>query len=186
MNLPNKLTMLRILLIPVFIVCFYMPLAQNARYVLAMLVFSLAYITDIYDGQLARKRNIVTNFGKLMDPIADKLLSSAAFVMLVADGLMSPVAAVVIIGREFIISGFRLVAVGGGNVIAASWLGKIKTISQCVAVGALLLWPTLRLWPVLRLLPFRLDQLLLWVSVLFTIWSGVDYIVKNKGTIQFK
>lgn len=186
MNLPNKLTMLRILLIPVFIACFYVPIAQNARYILGAMVFAFAYITDICDGQLARKRNLVTSFGKLMDPIADKLLSSAAFIILVAEGLMHPIAAILIIGREFFISGFRMVAAGAGSVIAASWLGKIKTVSQCVAVGALLLWPTIRLWPVLRLLTFRLDLVLLWISVVFTLWSGVDYIVKNKGAIQYK
>lgn len=180
MNLPNKLTITRILLVPVFIACFYLPLALHTRYAVAAAIFVLAYMTDILDGQLARKRDIVTDFGKLMDPIADKLLSSSAFIMLVAEGLMHPVAAIIIISREFIISGFRLVAAGRGNVIAASWLGKVKTISQCVAVVLLLLWP------VLGSPAFQLDQLLLWVSVLFTIWSGMDYIIKNKGTIRWK
>lgn len=177
MNLPNKLTILRILLVPVFIACFYFstPYAQ----LIAAVVFSLAYVTDIMDGRIARKRNIITNFGKLMDPIADKLLTCSAFVMLVSFGLISPIAAIIVIAREFLISGFRLVAAGSGNVIAASWLGKMKTISQCVAIVLVLVWPAL------GLMNFRLDLIVLWISVLFTIWSGADYIVKNRASVNF-
>lgn len=176
MNLPNKLTTLRMLLIPVFIACFYLP--WRANYGIAAVVFVLAYITDILDGQLARKHNIVTDYGKLMDPIADKLLSSAAFIMLVAKGMMSPIAAIIIIGREFLISGFRLVAAGHGNVIAANWLGKVKTVTQCIAISMLLIWPYFPTG-----VP-RLDQIMLWISVFFTIWSGLDYLLKNKSTIR--
>ncbi len=171
MNLPNKLTLLRILLIPVFILCFYIPVPSSN--IIAAAIFLLAYLTDIFDGMLARKYNSITNFGKLMDPIADKLLSSSAFIMLVYQGMLSPIAVIIILAREFLISGFRLVSAGKGNIIAASWLGKTKTISQCVAVLLLLLWPEI------RFVKFPLDQVVLWVSVLFTILSGVDYIVKN-------
>lgn len=177
MNLPNKLTILRMLLVPVFIACFYFPV-WYANIVAAM-VFTLAYITDILDGRIARKYNLVTNFGKLMDPMADKLLTCSAFVMLVAAGMLSPIVTIIIIGREFLISGFRLVAAGSGTVIAASWLGKTKTISQCVAVVMMLVWPSL------GLTGFRLDLIVLWASVAFTIWSGVDYIVKNRASVDF-
>ncbi len=178
MNTPNKLTLLRMALIPLFVACFYMPL--YAAHGIAAVIFSLAYATDILDGQLARKHNIVTDFGKLMDPIADKLLSSSAFIMLVAAGRMDPIPAIIIIGREFLISGFRLVAAGKGNVIAASWLGKIKTTSQYVAVVLLLIWPYIGQWAHLP------AQIVLWVSVGFTIWSGWEYIAKNKGTIHLQ
>lgn len=174
MNLPNKLTILRILLVPVFIACFYF-----STQLIAAAVFSLAYVTDILDGQIARKRNIITNFGKLMDPIADKLLTCSAFVMLVSFGMLSPIAAIIVISREFLISGFRLIAAGSGNVIAASWLGKTKTISQCAAIVMILVWPAL------GLMSFRLDLIVLWLSVLFTIWSGADYIIRNRASVNF-
>lgn len=177
MNLPNKLTILRMLLVPVFIACFYFPVSYAN--IAAAVVFTLAYITDILDGRIARKYHLVTNFGKLMDPMADKLLTCSAFVMLVAAGMLSPIVTIIIIGREFLISGFRLVAAGSGNVIAASWLGKTKTISQCVAVVMMLVWPSL------GLPGFRLDIIVLWVSVAFTVWSGVDYIVKNRASVDF-
>jgi CDP-diacylglycerol--glycerol-3-phosphate 3-phosphatidyltransferase len=177
MNLPNKLTILRILLVPVFIACFYIP--ASYKDLIAAAIFSLAYVTDILDGSIARKRNIITNFGKLMDPIADKLLTCSAFVMLVSFGMLSPIAAIIVIGREFLISGFRLVAAGSGNVIAASWLGKTKTISQCAAIVLILVWPSL------GLMSFRLDLIVLWLSVLFTIWSGADYIIRNRASVNF-
>lgn len=177
MNLPNKLTLVRILLIPVFVVCFYIPIAYRLE--LAAGIFALAYLTDILDGALARKHNQVTTFGKLMDPVADKLLTCSAFIMLVAEGLLSPIAAIIVLGREFLISGFRLVAIDAGQVIAASWLGKLKTITQCIAVILLLVWPIINL-------PFlRLDIVVLWISVAITVWSGIDYIRKNKGHVNF-
>ena len=176
MNLPNKLTLLRVLLIPVFILCFYIPV--RGANLFAAAIFLLAYLTDIFDGLLARKYNIITDFGKLMDPIADKLLSCSAFIMLVSQGMLSPIAVIIIIAREFIISGFRLVSAGRGNIIAASWLGKTKTISQCAAVLLLLVWSEL------GFVKFPLDKVVLWVSVVFTIISGADYIVKNYSQID--
>ncbi|HWR23550.1 MAG TPA: CDP-diacylglycerol--glycerol-3-phosphate 3-phosphatidyltransferase [Feifaniaceae bacterium] len=176
MNLPNKLTILRMLLVPVFVACFYIPAAYADM--IAAGVYLLAYLTDILDGQIARKRNLITSFGKLMDPMADKLLTCSAFIMLSARALVSPIAVIIIIARELFISGFRLVAVESGNVIAASWLGKIKTISQCVAVITALVWPYL--WPA-----FPLDDIIVWISVGFTLWSGIDYVVKNKASIKF-
>ncbi|MEN6470887.1 MAG: CDP-diacylglycerol--glycerol-3-phosphate 3-phosphatidyltransferase [Clostridiaceae bacterium] len=179
MNLPNKLTLLRICLIPVFIACFYIDVTWKLY--LAAGVFFLAYMTDILDGQIARRQKIVTDFGKLMDPIADKLLTSSALVMLVGVGLLSPIPAFIIIAREFIISGFRLVSAGNGKVIAASWLGKTKTITQCTAIIILLLDEL-----VVAIFGFPLGTVAVWVSVSFTVWSGVDYIIKNKGAVSFK
>ena len=177
MNLPNKLTMLRIILVPFFIACFYLRTPYNN--LIAAVVFTLAYLTDVFDGQIARKNNLITNFGKLMDPIADKLLTCSAFVMLVAFGMLSPIATIIVISREFIISGFRLVAAGNGNVIATSWIGKMKTVSQFIAIELILLWPYT------GLVGFRLDSIVLWISVFFTAWSGVDYIVKNRASVNF-
>lgn len=179
MNLPNKLTLLRILMVPVFIACFYI----NVRWKLYLAggVFLVAYLTDILDGQIARKQKIVTDFGKLMDPIADKLLTASALVMLVGEQMLSPIPAFIIIAREFIISGFRLVSAGNGNVIAASWLGKTKTVTQCVAI-LLILFDDL----LVKLLGFPLGTVVIWVSVFFTIWSGIDYIIKNKGAVSFR
>ncbi len=179
MNIPNRLTILRILLVPVFIACFYIDVTWKLY--LAAAIFFLAYMTDILDGQIARKQKIVTDFGKLMDPIADKLLTSSALVMLVAENLLSPIPAFIIIAREFIISGIRLVSAGNGKVIAASWLGKTKTITQCVAIIMIMLDDL-----IISILGFPLGMIVMWVSVLFTVWSGVDYIIKNKGAISFK
>jgi len=172
MNLPNKLTMLRMLLVPLFVACFYLPVPYAG--LIAAGVYTLAYVTDILDGQIARRRNLVTSFGKLMDPIADKLLTCTAFIMLVWIDRLSPIAAIIVLAREFLISGYRLVAVENGKVIAASTLGKIKTVAQCVAVVTVLVWPYLW-WP-----QFPLDTIVVWVSVALTIWSGVDYLVKNR------
>lgn len=178
MNLPNKLTLIRVALTPLFISCFYLP--GKYAYAIAAAVFLLAYITDFFDGQIARRQNIVTDFGKLMDPIADKLLSSAALIMLVAFKLVSPVPVIIIIGREFIISGVRLVAAGRGNVIAASWLGKIKTVSQFAAVLTALLYGYL--FPNWQFLV----PVTLWFSVVFAIWSGYDYVNKSRGFINVR
>ncbi|MDL2218001.1 CDP-diacylglycerol--glycerol-3-phosphate 3-phosphatidyltransferase [Christensenellaceae bacterium OttesenSCG-928-M15] len=176
MNLPNKLTILRIVLIPVFVACFYLPVSYSKE--LAAVVFAIAFTTDILDGQLARKQNIVTKFGKLMDPIADKLLTFSAFIMLGHIGQVSPIVTIVVMARELLVSGFRMVAVEGKTVIAASMLGKIKTVSQCVAIMFSLLWHLID-WD------FPLDSVLVWISVAITIWSGIDYYVKNAENIDF-
>lgn len=179
MNLPNKLTLLRVFMVPVFIACFYIDVSWKLY--LAAVVFFLAYMTDILDGQIARKQKLVTDFGKLMDPIADKLLTASALVMLVGVDLLSPIPAFIIIAREFIISGFRLVSAGSGKVIAASWLGKTKTVTQCVAI-ILLLVDELSL----LILGFSLGTVVMWISVAFTVWSALDYILKNKGAVSFQ
>lgn len=180
MNLPNKLTILRILLIPFFIACFYIPVSYNLYIAAGM--FVLAYITDAADGYLARKNQQVTDFGKLMDPIADKLLSAAALIMLCAiDSMIHPIAVIVILSREFLISGLRLVSADKGVVIAASKWGKLKTISQAICI------PTVMCANAVGAKWFIITaDVLVWISVALALISGLDYVIKNKVCIKTK
>ena len=172
MNLPNKLTLGRIFAIPVFIIALMM-----GYRVAAVVIFILAALTDMLDGKIARKYNLVTNFGKLMDPLADKLLTMAAFVCLVELGQIPAWMVIVILGRELIITGMRQVAAAEGIVIAAGWSGKIKTVLQMVAIPLLLV----QNWPCsVYFNNFPLDQIVLWAAVVMTIVSGVEYIAKNR------
>lgn len=173
MNLPNRLTMLRIVLIPVFVALLLIDAPQAQ--LCAAVVFVLAALTDLLDGYIARKRGLVTDFGKLMDPMADKLLVMAALTGLLAQGRAHYVCVLLILGREFVIMSIRLVAAGKGTVIAANWLGKIKTTVQMIAITMLLL----PLGGVLELA----GQLLIWASAALSIWSCVDYIASNKEVI---
>ena len=174
MNLPNKLSMLRILMIPVFVILALMnaPAAQYA----AVGVFVLAAITDALDGHIARKNGLVTNFGKFIDPIADKLLVMSALIVLVEPGWVC----IVMLAREFAISGFRLVAAGTGKVIAAGILGKIKTVTQMIAVIALLLTAIDGVFAPLG----SFADIAMYVSAFMTVWSGADYIIKNFNCIR--
>ena len=172
MNLPNKLTMGRIFAIPVFIVVFLMDYR-----IAAAVIFILAAVTDMLDGHIARKHNLVTNFGKLMDPLADKLLVMSALICMVEVGDVAGWMVVVILGREFIITGMRQVAAAQGIVIAAGTTGKIKTITQMIAIPLLIL----ENWPFTALgIPVPFDQIFLWIALIMTIVSGAEYIIKNK------
>ena len=172
MNLPNKLTLGRIFAIPVFIVLLLM-----GYRVAATVIFILAAFTDMLDGKIARKYDLVTNFGKLMDPLADKLLTMSAFLCLVELGQVPAWMVIVILGREFIITGMRQVAAAEGIVIAAGWSGKIKTVLQMVAIPLLLLnnWPCDPYFG-----NFPLSLIVLWAALVMTIVSGAEYIIKNK------
>lgn len=174
MNLPNKLTMLRIIAIPVFIVV----LMLDHRYT-ATIIFILAAVTDMLDGHIARKYNLVSNFGKLMDPLADKLLVMAALVCLVELGDVAGWAVVVILAREFAVTGLRQVAVEQGIVIAAGKSGKIKTITQMIAIPLLLL----NNWP-FAYIGIPMDQIFWWIAVAMTIISGTEYFIKNKQLLS--
>ena len=178
MNLPNKLSMLRILMIPVFVILALMnaPAAQYA----AVGVFVLAAITDALDGHIARKNGLVTNFGKFIDPIADKLLVMSALIVLVERGRMPGWVCIVMLAREFAISGFRLVAAGTGKVIAAGILGKIKTVTQMIAVIALLLTAIDGVFAPLG----SFADIAMYISAFMTVWSGADYIIKNFDCIR--
>lgn len=170
--------MLRILLIPVFVILALMnaPAAQYA----AVGVFVLASITDALDGHIARKNGLVTNFGKFIDPIADKLLVMSALIVLVERGRMPGWVCIVMLAREFAISGFRLVAAGTGKVIAAGILGKIKTVTQMIAVIALLLTAIDGVFAPLG----TFADVAMYISAFMTVWSGADYIIKNFNCIR--
>jgi CDP-diacylglycerol--glycerol-3-phosphate 3-phosphatidyltransferase len=185
LNLPNKITIARIVLIPVIIlflsVNFDLGTLQvgssviSVSEVIAVLVFIVAASTDGLDGYIARKRKLVTNLGKLLDPLADKLLITAALVSLVEMQRLDAWIAVIIIGREFAVTGLRLIAVEKGYVIAASKLAKWKTSIQIVALVSLML----------NNVPFSFvqipfAQIAIWAAVIITVWSGVDYFVKNR------
>ena len=167
MNTPNKLTMLRMILVPVFMVLLLIPQIPY-HILLALAVFMIASVTDLIDGKLARKYNQITNFGKLMDPLADKVLVTAALICFVQLGLADVWAVVIIISREFLVTSIRLIAAGSGKVIAASIWGKIKTNSQVVAIVAVMLFAYLRL-------PVAAGDVFIWIAVAFTVISGVQY-----------
>ena len=179
MNPANKATLLRIALIPFFVACFYLPF-PHARMV-ACCIFVFAALTDAWDGWYARSHNLVTDFGKLMDPMADKLLTCTAFIMLLGIGKLHPIFVIIFIGRELIISAFRLIAAEKNIVIAAGKLGKIKTLLQCLAIVFLLLDN-----PFFSGIGFPFDQVLVWAAAVFTVWSCIDYIVRNKSVVSSK
>ena len=174
MNLPNKLTMFRVVLIPVFIVVLMSGLiAEPASRYIAVVIFCVASFTDYLDGHIARKYNLVTNFGKFMDPLADKLLVSAAMICMIELGMLPAWVVIIIISREFIITGFRLIAAEGGLVIAASWWGKIKTVTQMAMIILMLLGVNKVIGTILVVL-----------ATIFTVVSGVDYIIKNISVLK--
>ena len=182
MNLPNKLSMLRICMVPIFVI-FALIDAQWAQ-IVALLLFCLASLTDMLDGQIARRRNLVTNFGKFIDPIADKLLVMSALVVLVGQNRMPSWICILMLAREFAISGFRLVAANSGRVIAAGWLGKVKTVTQMAAVILLLLLTPVSGAPLLGTIGVTIANIVMYVSAFMTVWSGIDYIARNFDCIR--
>jgi len=172
MNLPNRITLMRVILIPVFVVLMLIDIEYNNYYAFA--VFAIACISDFFDGYLARKWNLVTNFGKFADPLADKILVSSALILFVHNGVMPVWAVIIIIAREFIISGVRLIAAESGVVIAAGMWGKVKTVVQMVMA-------------IFLILDFRDDyidifeQVLIYASVILSVISLLDYLIKNRG-----
>lgn len=188
MNLANKLTLLRIILVPVFLIFF---LVQGIDYgtIIATIIFIVASITDQLDGHIARSRNQITTFGKFMDPLADKLLVTAVFVCLVQIDMIPAWAVIIILSREFAVSGLRSIAASNGLVIAASWWGKIKTVTQMVAIILFLL--TVNIMSLtntsltISYLPFFVwaANIVFYIAVIITIISGVDYFVKNRKVI---
>ena len=175
MNLPNKLTILRVILIPFFVVFMLFDITGAADKWIALVIFCVASLTDMLDGKIARKDNLVTNFGKFMDPLADKLLVCTALICLTSMNRLNVIVVLVIIAREFIISGFRLVASDNGIVIAASYWGKFKTVSQ-MALIIVLIMDLGGVWNVV-------GTVLTWVALLLTVVSLIDYIAKNKQVL---
>lgn len=181
MNLPNKLTMLRMILIIPFVIILLTNCIGDYSSLVALAIFCIASLTDLLDGKIARKYNLVTNFGKFMDPLADKVLVSAAMICLVEikPEVMPAWAVIIILAREFIISGFRLVASDAGIVIAASMWGKCKTVSQMVMVILMLAnipWGPMEI----------IGKIVMYIAVALTVISLVDYIMKNKAVIADK
>ena len=175
MNLPNKLTLARIVLIPFFVVVLMAPLNLPGQNWIALALFAIACITDFFDGQIARKRNLITNFGKFMDPLADKLLVSAALICLSSMQVVPAWMTVVIISREFVVSGLRLIAAERGIVIAAGWSGKIKTCLQMFAI----------IFAIAAIEEIHLvTDILLWAATIMTIVSMIDYIYANRELLS--
>lgn len=176
MNLPNKLTIARVIAVPFFIGAYYF-----GWYLPAFIIFVAASLTDMLDGQIARKNNLVTNFGKIMDPLADKILVYSALCLMIP--LYVPAwMLIIILAREFTVAGMRTVAASEGIVIAAGMSGKIKTVLQMIAVCLLLLVPAfpffLPLWYV--------AQAFLWASLIMTVYSGAEYVIQNKQVFSMK
>lgn len=184
MNLPNKLTIFRVILIPVFLVmllCDAIPLDMQIRRYIAVLIFAVASATDALDGYIARKYNLVTNFGKFMDPLADKLLVCSAMIAMIAlkdaNVPLPSWVVIIIIAREFMITGFRTLAVEQNIVIAAGFWGKLKTISQMLMIIVLL-------FNFKNVFFFYLSYALIISSVLLTVISAVDYLSRNSGVLK--
>lgn len=173
MNTPNKLTLLRIIMVPVFVLFMYLNF-EYAR-IIATILFCIASFTDFLDGYLARKYHLVTNFGKFADPLADKILVCSAMILLVQTGEIPAWGVIIIISREFAVTGFRIIAASENITIAASSLGKVKTVSQLIAIIFLLSQLNILLLP---------GKILFYIAVVFTIISGADYFIKNKKVLD--
>ncbi|MDE6626509.1 MAG: CDP-diacylglycerol--glycerol-3-phosphate 3-phosphatidyltransferase [Lachnospiraceae bacterium] len=186
MNLPNKLTILRTILIPFFLMALLWD-EGNGGFIpygnwIALLIFAVASITDMLDGKIARKYNLVTNFGKFMDPLADKLLVSSAMIAFVELGRIPCWIVIIIIAREFIISGFRLVAADNGIVIAAGIWGKIKTAEQMVML-CILIADFGSIFPAAKAGIYLFENILIYVALILTIVSLIDYLLHNRGVL---
>lgn len=176
MNLPNKLTILRVILIPFFLVALMVEEIPAGKWI-ALALFCIASLTDMLDGKIARKYNLITNFGKFMDPLADKLLICSAMIAMIELDRIPCWVVIVIIAREFIISGFRLVASDNGVVIAAGWWGKVKTVVQMIMIIVLICDFGGEIAAVI-------EYILIYAALALTVISLVDYLVKNKSVLS--
>lgn len=177
MNLPNKLTIIRVFMIPFFVFFMLTEYLGEASKWAALIVFAAASLTDLLDGRIARKYNLVTNFGKFMDPLADKLLVCSALICFVELHVLPSWMVIIIISREFIISGFRLIAADNGIVIAAGYWGKLKTVCQMVMIILLI-----------ADLPFAvmgvIEQVVIYAALILTVVSLADYLARNKNVLK--
>ena len=180
MNTPNKLTVARMIIVPFLVVFLLSGLGGDANRYISLILFVVASITDWFDGHLARKNNLVTNFGKFMDPLADKLLVCSAMICMIELNRLPAWVVIIIIGREFIISGFRLIAAENGIVIAANYWGKFKTVSQMIMIILLILhFDTLPAFVIL-------EQIFIWISLALTVISLMTYIWQNKSVLSMQ
>lgn len=197
MNLPNKLTLLRIALVPFFIASLLIPFPHH--YIVSLTVFALAAITDCLDGKIARKNNLITDFGKFLDPLADKILVISALVCFVSLNLCDSVLVIIVLFREFTVTSVRLIAATKGKVVAANIFGKIKTVTQMIAIIAIFVMQYALELMNMGIIPlgttaislctgifFTAGEILLWISTFFTILSGVIYVIQNKSFITGK
>ncbi len=177
MNLANRITIARVLMIPIFIIILFSGI-NNSNYI-AAIIFAIAAATDGLDGHIARSRNQITTFGKFIDPLADKLLVSSALICMIQLGQVPAWIVVVIIAREFTITGFRIIAASEGITIAASPLGKIKTSTQLIAIIAILIdnFP-------FKYINFPFDTIMLYIALIFTVLSGIDYLYRNREVLK--
>ena len=177
MNLPNRLTVLRVVMIPFFVFFMLNDIPSGFGKWVALALFIIASLTDMLDGKIARKYNLITNFGKFMDPLADKLLVCSALICLVGMGKLASWMVIVIISREFIISGFRLIASDNGVVIAASYFGKFKTVFQMVMICLLIADIRYGFFPLL-------SEAFKWIALILTVISLVVYLADNKDVMK--
>lgn len=192
MNLPNKLTVGRIILVPFFVVAFLANFPLNNA--VALIIFIAASLTDMFDGKIARKNGLITDFGKFADPLADKILVLAALLCFVQLGICDCVAVIIVLFREFSVTSIRLIAASKGKVVAANMWGKAKTVSQMIAIIAVIAMQIVLELPEVRLnfintatfepIFFVVGEILIWISVVFTIISGVVYIIQNRQFIS--
>ena len=193
MNLPNKLTVGRIVLVPLFVATLLIDFPFNN--VVALIIFIAASLTDLFDGKIARKRNLVTDFGKFADPLADKILVLAALLCFVQNGLCDCIAVIIVLFREFAVTSIRLIAASKGQVVAANIWGKVKTVTQMIAVIVILIFQSILDFLVNTALTvdiyFTLENtfqiagmVLIWISTIFAIISGVIYIIQNRHFIS--
>ncbi len=190
MNLPNKLTVGRIILVPFFVAA--MLIDFSLHHLVALIIFVIASLTDMLDGKIARKNNLVTDFGKFADPLADKILVTAALLCFVQNGYCDCVAVIIVMFREFAVTSIRLTAAAKGKVVAANIFGKIKTVSQMIAIIAILLMQFVLDLPsigfafssglsdTLSVVFFAVGEALIWISTIFAAVSGIIYIIENK------
>ena len=188
MNIPNQISMFRIFLIPIFMIFMlvdfnwgeasFLGATIPVNHLIGAIIFIIASITDFIDGYYARKYNLVTNMGKFLDPLADKLLVSAALIILVQFGVAPAWVVILIISREFAVTGLRLILAGTGEVVAANKLGKIKMWTQIIAISSLLLGNVF-----FEIFNFPFDMIMLYVCLFFTLWSGFDYFYLNRKVL---
>lgn len=185
MNLPNRLTMMRIILVP-FMVLFMLVHDIPYAYIWALIIFVVASLTDMLDGKIARSRNLVTDFGKFLDPIADKILVISAMICMIPDGYCHPLIVIVVIFREFIVSSLRLIAASQNVVIAAGKSGKLKTLSQMLSITIILLLLSIEYFVDANLNVTLIANILLWITAAIAMISCVDYIYHNREMIKEK
>lgn len=190
MNLPNKLTLLRIILVPFFVAALLIDFPLHN--LIALALFAAASVTDLLDGKIARKRGLVTDFGKFADPLADKILVLAALLCFVQNGLCDCVAVILVLLREFSVTSVRLIAAANGKVIAANIWGKVKTVTQMIAIIGIMALQILNDLHIFGLtLPdgaqgviFIINEVLIWISTFFAVLSGIIYLVQNRECIN--